>query len=68
VNILSQANPIARRTLKIDNSLPVRPGERTDAAGKAIGNVILLSVPDAEYALLRPGLEPVDLPQYQILH
>jgi CRP-like cAMP-binding protein len=71
VNILWQANPIARRTPKPDNALPLqplRPGERTDAAGKAIGNVILLSLPDAEYAMLRPGLEPLDLPQYQILH
>jgi len=68
VNTLSQANPIARRTQKPDNALPLRPGERTDAAGKAIGNVILLSLPDSEYALLRPGLEPIELPQYQILH
>jgi CRP-like cAMP-binding protein len=30
--------------------------------------VILLSLPDEEYNLLRPHLEPAELPQYQILH
>jgi CRP-like cAMP-binding protein len=43
-------------------------GARTDAAGKAVNNVILLSLPDEEYNLLRPHLEPAELPQYQILH
>jgi hypothetical protein len=33
------------------------PGTRTDAAGKAVNNVILLSLPDEEYNLLRPHLE-----------
>jgi CRP-like cAMP-binding protein len=33
-----------------------------------VSNVILLSLPDEEYALLRPYLEPVELPQYEILH
>lgn len=46
---------------------PLRPGSRTDAAGKAIGNVILLSLPDVEYDLLRPHLESLDLPQHKIL-
>lgn len=64
-----QENLIAKRT----TSKPSRPaiihaGERTDGEGKAIGNVILLSLPDAEYSQLRPFLEPVDLPQYQILY
>jgi CRP-like cAMP-binding protein len=36
--------------------------------GKAVSNIILLSLPDEEYALLRPHLEPVELPQYEILH
>lgn len=47
---------------------PLLPGTRTDAAGKAVNNVILLSLPDEEYNLLRPHLEPVELPQYDILH
>ena len=33
-----------------------------------MSNVILLSLPDQEYNLLRPYLEPADLPQYEILH
>jgi CRP-like cAMP-binding protein len=55
----------AARPLKL---VPVLPGTRTDAAGKAVNNVILLSLPDEEYNLLRPHLEPVELPQYKILH
>ena len=47
---------------------PLLPGTRTDAAGKAVNNVILLSLPDEEYNLLRPHLEPAELPQYDILH
>jgi CRP-like cAMP-binding protein len=47
---------------------PLRPGSRSDATGKAVSNVILLSLPDEEYRLLRPHLELIDLPQYQILH
>jgi len=47
---------------------PLLPGTRTDATGKAVSNVILLSLPDEEYNLLRPHLESVDLPQYEILH
>jgi len=44
------------------------PGTRTDAAGKAIRNVILLSLPDEEYNLIRPHLELVNLPHYAVLH
>jgi CRP-like cAMP-binding protein len=47
---------------------PLRPGARSDSAGKAVSNVILLSLPDDEYSLLRPHLEPAELPQYEILH
>ena len=47
---------------------PLHPGARSDAAGKAVSNVILLSLPDGEYKLLRPNLIPADLPQYEILH
>ncbi len=43
-------------------------GERSDAAGKAVGNRILLSLPNHEYNLLRPHLEGIALPQYHILH
>jgi len=52
----------------MENTVPVRAGERSDSTGKAIGNVILLSIPNEEYALLRPALEPLELAQYLILH
>jgi CRP-like cAMP-binding protein len=48
--------------------IPLQAGSRSDSAGKAIANVILLSLPDAEYNMLRPHLEPLELPQYKILH
>jgi CRP-like cAMP-binding protein len=47
---------------------PLNSGSRTDASGKAVRNSILLSLPNAEYNLLRPHLETVDLPQHEILH
>ena len=46
----------------------LRAGDRSDGTGKAISNVILLSLPEAEYNRLRPHLEPALLPQYRILH
>ncbi len=59
---------ILKPSSKPAKPIPLHPGERTDASGKAVHNVILLSLPDEEYSLLRPHLEAVDLPQYQILH
>ncbi len=47
---------------------PLQPGARSDAAGRAVSNIILLSLPDDEYDLLRPHLESADLPQHHILH
>ncbi|MGH9513891.1 MAG: Crp/Fnr family transcriptional regulator [Terriglobales bacterium] len=49
-------------------AMPLLAGMRTDADGKAVINGILLAVPEDEYALLRPHLEPVDLPQQEILY
>jgi CRP-like cAMP-binding protein len=46
----------------------LRPGMRTDATGKPVKNIILLSLPDDEFKLLRPHLEPVDLPHNLILN
>jgi CRP-like cAMP-binding protein len=45
----------------------MRSGTRSDAAGKAVSNLVLLSLPDKEYNLLRPHLEWIDLPQHKIL-
>jgi CRP-like cAMP-binding protein len=60
---ISLKNPT--KTVK---TTPLQPGARCDAGGKAVCNVILLSLPDEEYNLLRPHLEPTDLPQHEILH
>lgn len=37
------------------------------AESEVVSNVVLSSLPDKEYNLLRPHLEPTDLPQYDIL-
>jgi CRP-like cAMP-binding protein len=42
----------------------VRPGERTNPAGKPVRNKLLLAAPDAEFRALRPHLEFVDLPHH----
>lgn len=44
------------------------PGERTDADGKPVANQLLLSLPDDEFAAIRPELEFIDLPQALALH
>lgn len=48
--------------------MPLLPGMRTDPSGKSVDNGVLLALPEAEFYLLRPHLEPIDLPQYQILY
>jgi CRP-like cAMP-binding protein len=47
---------------------PLPEGTRTDPAGKAVRNVILLSVPDDEYELIRPHLELLELPRHFVMH
>jgi CRP-like cAMP-binding protein len=61
-------NVIVERAAGPVKLTPLLPGTRTDAAGKAVSNVILLSLPDEEYNLLRPHLELLELPQHDILH
>jgi CRP-like cAMP-binding protein len=46
----------------------LRPGERTSVGGKAVGNKILLAIPDAEYRMLRPHLQYLKLPHHCSLH
>ena len=58
---------VKKSTLRIAQAR-LHSGDRTDMAGKAVSNVILLALPDEEYNLLRPHLEPAQLPQYEILH
>src|SRR5258708_19384535 len=60
-------NIIAKRPAKPVKPAPLNPGARSDASGKAVNNVILLSLSNKEYNLLRPHLEFTDLPQYEIL-
>lgn len=47
---------------------PVPMPARTDRDGNAISNLMLLSIPEEEFAALRPLLEPVDLPRYRVLY
>jgi CRP-like cAMP-binding protein len=46
-----------RRRLSI-----MQPNDRTTSAGKRVGNKILLSIPDKEYALICPHLEFLSMP------
>jgi CRP-like cAMP-binding protein len=46
----------------------VRSGERTNAEGKPVSSLILLSIPDSDYTSLRPHLEYVSLPNHLVLH
>ncbi|HEY4053719.1 MAG TPA: Crp/Fnr family transcriptional regulator [Terriglobales bacterium] len=50
------------------NPIPAVLPSRTDRDGKAIANTVLLSLPEQEFSVLRPLLEPVPLPRYQILY
>jgi len=47
------------------NSLPPA---RNDQSGRLVRNVILQSLPENEYGLLGPYLEPTDLPHHSILY
>ena len=64
---VAKENTIAKRRNKLARLSALHSGDRSDAEGKAVSNVILLSLPDEEYNLIRPHLEPTDLPQYEIL-
>jgi CRP-like cAMP-binding protein len=50
------------------NNAPGPLPPRTDRAGKTVRNLTLLAIPDEEFLLLRPLLEPVELPRYKILY
>lgn len=65
-NVKTLSKPIIKKK-RTNLRPPVTPGSRTDTSGKAVRNLILLSLPDDEYNLLRPHLEPLDLPQHYIL-
>src|SRR4030088_1484909 len=65
---LAKENTIVKRLARPIKPAPLLPGARSDTSGKAVTNVILLSLPDEEYSMLRPHLEPAELPQDAILH
>lgn len=48
--------------------IPLQPGTRTDSTGSAIKNILLLTLPDSEFSLLRPELEYIELPHRYVLH
>jgi CRP-like cAMP-binding protein len=54
--------------VKSKNLQVVQSGERTNARGKPVGSLILLSIPDSDYNSLRPHLEYVSLPNHLVLH
>jgi CRP-like cAMP-binding protein len=66
MDALAKEDIIVKRSTPA-GSVPVRSGSRTNACGRAVHNIVLCSLPDKEYNLLRPHLEPLDLPQYKIL-
>jgi CRP-like cAMP-binding protein len=46
----------------------MHPNERTNIAGNRVGNKILLSIPNNEYALIRPHLEFLSMPHHLSLY
>jgi len=65
---LDRSNIRSQKRARKVKAVSPRLGERTDQSGVLVRNIILLSIPDGEYALLRPDLELVDLPQQRTLH
>jgi len=54
---------VANKNLRLAQSR-----ERTNAGGKPVSNIILLSISDNDYSALRPHLEYVSLPNHLVLH
>ena len=59
--------PVGKRPAAVKASAS-HPGPRTDGTGKAINNVMLLSMPGHEFSLLQPHLQYVELPQHFLFH
>jgi CRP-like cAMP-binding protein len=57
--------PPPTASAEVDVRLPV---ERTNAEGKAVGNHMLLAIPENEYHAVRPFLAYVSLPHHTTLH
>ena len=54
--------------MKSKNLQVLQAGERTNAAGKPVSNIILLSIADSDYNSLRPQLEYLQLPDHLVVH
>lgn len=65
---MAVTNIIVGERPQASNVIPIVPGMRTDVSGRQVKNVILLSLPDGEYSMLRPHLEFVELPHHTIMH
>jgi CRP-like cAMP-binding protein len=63
VSLFTQGVSVESKGLQL-----VQSGERTTSAGKSVSNIILLSISDRDYDVLRPDLEDVDLPNHLVLH
>ena len=61
---ISDVTPTIKLPIIGPSSLPAR----TDRNGKAVKNLILLSVPETEFNAVRPHLEPTDMPRYRVLY
>jgi CRP-like cAMP-binding protein len=57
-------SPIAPGIPAVPAALPAR----TSYDGRAVSNQMLLTIPEEEFLLLRPLLEPVALPRYKVLY
>jgi CRP-like cAMP-binding protein len=65
---MSSGNLSIDAQLQLNRPVPLRPGARTDSTGAAVSNVLLLSLPEAEFDLLRLELEFIELPHRFIFH
>jgi CRP-like cAMP-binding protein len=54
--------------VKSKNPQVVQSGERTNPEGKPVSNLILLSISNSDFGVLRPHLEYLDLPNHRVLH
>jgi CRP-like cAMP-binding protein len=50
------------------SAVPAPLPPRTDRDGKAVGSAILSEIPEDEFLVLRPLLEPISLPRYKVLY
>ncbi len=61
-------NVLVTKPAVVLKPVPLRPGMRTDPSGGPIKNVLLLSIPDNEFDLIRPFLELVEMPHHANMH